>query len=143
MRHALTALLFLATLASARAETVDGINYDMGTPPIVVTHHAMAQRFSRLIRFYQPGIMGVNNQGMVAIRPGIGDKLTLAQRQIAEKLIDAENHDRDSMAQAVADANGRRDAMSRIRAQLTRRWQGEMRAGWWIQNDQGEWVKKP
>lgn len=143
MKHVLTALLILGTLVSARAETVDGINYDMGTPPIVVTHHAMAQRVSRLIRFYEPGIIGVDNKGMVAIRPGAGDKLTLAQRQIAEKLIDAENHDRDSMVLAVADANGRRDAMPRIREQLTRRRQAEMRSGWWIQNDQGEWVRKP
>lgn len=142
MKSALSVLLFLAALASAQAETIAGINYDMGTPPIIVTHHAMAQRFSRLIRFYEPGIMGVNNQGMVAIRPGAGDKLTLTQRQIAEKLIDAENHDRDSMALAVADANGRRDAMPRIREQLTRHWQREMRSGWWIQNDQGEWGRK-
>ncbi|QDX82624.1 hypothetical protein B9N43_16125 [Denitratisoma sp. DHT3] len=143
MKFALTVLLSAATLSTAWAETIDGINYDMGTPPIVVTHHAMGQRFSRLVRFYEAGIIGVDNKGMVAIHPGADQHLTLPQRQIAEKLIDAENHDRESMAMAIADGNGKRDAIPVIRVHLKDRWQKEMKSGWWIQDDKGEWLKKP
>jgi hypothetical protein len=143
MRFPLVVLLSTVVFSSAWAETIDGINYDMGTPPIVVTHHAMGQRLSRLVRFYEPGIMGVNNQGLVEIRPGSGKKLTLAQRQIAEKLIDAENHDRESLVMAIADGNGKREAMPIVRQQLKKRWQHEMKSGWWIQDDNGVWVQKP
>ncbi len=95
--------LFLAMPLWAAAESIP-INLDIGTPPVVIVKHSLAQRSSRLVRFYDAGIIGLAYDGMVRIRDD--SHLTLAQRQIAEKLIDNENPDRNSLIYAIAEAHG-------------------------------------
>jgi hypothetical protein len=97
------------------------INLDIGTPPVVVVKHSLAQRASRLVRFYDAGIIGLGYDGMVKMRDG--SRLNLAQRQIAEKLIDNENPDRNSLIFAIAEAQGGQAWEPAARAAQVRRWQ--------------------
>jgi len=110
----LLACLALPALAadSARDATQPPINLDIGTPTVIVVKHSLAQRTSRLVRrFTKPARSGLGADGFIYLRDGV--KLSLAKRQIAEKLIDVENLERKALVQALADSNGRRNDEAR------------------------------
>ncbi|WP_300454074.1 DUF1318 domain-containing protein [Accumulibacter sp.] len=134
-------LFLLLSLPLAAAPTSDQINLDIGTPPVVIVKHSLAQRASRLVRFYEAGVIGLGYDGMVKLRDG--SRLTLAQRQIAEKLIDNENPDRNSLIYALAEAQGGQAAEPAARAAQVRRWKEQFRSGWWVEDAGGRWSQKP
>lgn len=140
MKRFLLLFAFLS-LPVAAAPTSDQINLDIGTPPVIIVKHTLAQRSSRLVRFYEVGIIGLGNDGMIKIRDG--SRLNLAQRQIAEKLIDQENPDRNSLIYAIAEAHGGQDAEPAVREAQIKRWQVQFHSGWWIEDAQGNWIQKP
>lgn len=118
-------------------------NLDISTPMTVVIHHAWQQRQSRLVKFYEPGAIGLKANGDIALREGF--KLTLPQRQTAEKLIDADNSDRQAWVASIADAHKRRDAaaVTEVRAMMNKRWHSQWKSGWYVQDEKGGWAKKP
>ena len=61
MKRLLVLLVLFAflSLPVTAAPTSDQINLDIGTPPVVVVKHSLAQRASRLVRFYDAGIIGL------------------------------------------------------------------------------------
>ncbi|MDK9702253.1 MAG: YdbL family protein [Sulfuritalea sp.] len=145
-------VLLLACLALpvAAAESVKdaakdaakpAINLDIGTPPVIVVKHSLAQRSSRLIRFYEAGEIGLGHDGFIYLRDN--SRMTLAKRQIAEKLIDAENPERKALIQALADSNGRRDAEPEILGLMRERWHQQWKSGWWLRDAEGKWSRKP
>jgi len=140
MKYTLILLAFLAIPATA-APTSSEINLDIGTPPVMVAKHTLAQRSSRLIRFYEAGVIGLGDDGMIKIHDG--SRLTLTQRQIAEKLIDQENPERNSLIYAIAEAHGGKEAQPAVRAAQIKRWKEQFHSGWWMEDAQGNWYKKP
>ena len=140
MKYTLILLAFLAIPATA-APTSSEINLDIGTPPVMVAKHTLAQRSSRLIRFYEAGVIGLGDDGMIKIHDG--SRLTLTQRQIAEKLIDQENPERNSLIYAIAEAHGGTEAQPAVRAAQIQRWKDQFHSGWWMEDAQGNWYKKP
>lgn len=143
MKRLLVLLVLFAflSLPVTAAPTSDQINLDIGTPPVVVVKHSLAQRASRLVRFYDAGIIGLGYDGMVKLRDG--SRLTLPQRQIAEKLIDNENPDRNSLIYALAEAHGGQSTEPAARQAQIRRWHEQFRSGWWVEDAQGNWSRKP
>ena len=136
------ACIALLPMPSLAAEPVkEAINLDIGTPPVIVVKHALAQRTSRLIRFYEAGEIGLGVDGMIYLRDG--SRMTLAKRQIAEKLIDNENQERKALIQALADSNGRRGDESEVWTLQRARWQQQWKSGWWLRDAQGHWTRKP
>jgi hypothetical protein len=131
----------VAAAEPAREAAKPPINLDIGTPPVVVVKHALAQRTSRLVRFYEAGEIGLGHDGFIYLRDGV--KLNLAKRQIAEKLIDTENEERKALIQALADSNHRRDAEPEIWELMRERWNKQWKSGWWLRDAQGKWSKKP
>ena len=134
-------LLSCLSIPVAAAPGSSEINLDIGTPPVMVAKHTLAQRSSRLIRFYEAGVIGLGDDGMVKIHDG--SRLTLTQRQIAEKLIDQENPERNSLIYAIAEAHGGKEAQPAVRAAQIKRWKDQFHSGWWIEDAQGNWYKKP
>ena len=120
-------LLALLSLPAAAAPASDQINLDIGTPPVVVVKHSLAQRASRLVRFYEVGIIGLGYDGMVKLRDG--SRLTLPQRQIAEKLIDNENPDRNSLIYALAEGQGGKALEPAAREAQVKRWKEQFHSG--------------
>ena len=140
MKRFLVVFAFFSFQAAA-VPSSDEINLDIGTPPVVVVKHSLAQRSSRLIRFYEAGIIGLGNDGMIRMRDD--SHLTLTQRQIAEKLIDQENPERNSLIYAIAEAQGGKAAQPAAREAQVKRWKEQFHSGWWIQDAQGNWSRKP
>ena len=140
MKRLLLLLAFLA-LPAAAAPSPDQVNLDLGTPPVVIVKHSLAQRASRLVRFYDAGIIGLGADGMVKLRDP--SRLNLAQRQIAEKLIDNENPDRNSLIYALAEGHGGQGWEPAVRAAQIQRWKAQWHSGWWVEDAQGRWSIKP
>ena len=142
----LVLLLACLALPVSAADTVKGtappaINLDIGTPPVVITKHALAQRASRLIRFYEAGEIGLGSDGLIYLREGA--KFKLVKQQIAEKLIDAENAERKTLVFAIADGNGQRDAQPKVWEMMRERWHQQWKSGWWLRDAEGKWSRKP
>jgi uncharacterized protein YdbL (DUF1318 family) len=68
--------------------------------------------------------------------------MTLARRQIAEKLIDVDNLERKALIQALADANGRRNDEAEVWALQRARWHEQWKSGWWLRDADGKWSRK-
>jgi len=141
-------ILLLACLALPVAATETAappakpaINLDIGTPPVVITKHSIAQRTSRLIRFYEAGEIGLGQDGLIYLRDGV--KFNLVKQQIAEKLIDAENAERKTLVFAIADGNGQRDAQPLVWEMMRERWYQQWKSGWWLRSADGKWSRKP
>lgn len=140
-------VLLLACLALPAIDTMaaepakPAINLDIGTPPVVVVKHSIAQRTSRLVRFYEAGEIGLGQDGFIYLRDGV--KMNLAKRQVAEKLIDIENQERRALVQALADSNHRRDAEPEIWELMRARWNQQWKSGWWLRDAAGKWGRKP
>ena len=127
--------------AGAAEATLPPINLDIGTPPVVVVKHALAQRTSRLVRFYEAGEIGLGQDGLIYLREGA--KMKLVKQQIAEKLIDAENQERRALIQALADSNGRRNDEAAVWELQRARWLQQWKSGWWLRDASGAWSRKP
>jgi hypothetical protein len=136
----LACLALPVAAAPAKDATPPAINLDIGTPPVVITKHALAQRASRLIRFYEAGEIGLGSDGLIYLRDGV--KFKLVKQQIAEKLIDAENAERKTLVFAIADGNGQRDAQPRVWEMMRERWHQQWKSGWWLRDADGKWTKK-
>ncbi len=141
MKYILILLFACLAVPAAAGPTASEINLDIGTPPVMVAKHTLAQRSSRLVRFYEAGVIGLGNDGMIKIHDG--SRLTLTQRQIAEKLIDQENPERNSLIYAIAEAHGGKEAQPAVRAAQIKRWQDQFHSGWWMEDAQGNWYRKP
>lgn len=138
----LLACLTLPAIDTMAAEPAKpAINLDIGTPPVVVVKHSIAQRTSRLVRFYEAGEIGLGQDGFIYLRDGV--KMNLAKRQVAEKLIDIENQERRALVQALADSNHRRDAEPEIWELMRARWNQQWKSGWWLRDAAGKWSRKP
>ena len=140
---ALLAALTLPVVAAepAKDATKPPINLDIGAPTVVIVKHSLAQRTSRLVRFYEAGEIGLGQDGLNYLRDS--SKMTLAKRQIAEKLIEAENEERKALIQALADSNHRRDAEPEIWELMRERWHKQWKSGWWLRDAEGKWSRKP
>ncbi len=143
-------LLALAATAAFVAQThaaqpaPNQINLDIGTPPVIVMKHALAQRQSRLARFYETGIMGLDIHGMVRIRDE--ERLSrqhISVQQAAGKLIDQENPDRMSLIYAIAEAHGGKEAIPVVSEMMAKYWRDQFKSGWWLQDEKGNWQQKP
>lgn len=141
MKYILILLFACLAVPAAAGPPASEINLDIGTPPVMVAKHTLAQRSSRLVRFYEAGVIGLGNDGMIKIHDG--SRLTLTQRQIAEKLIDQENPERNSLIYAIAEAHGGKEAQPAVRAAQIKRWQDQFHSGWWMEDAQGNWYRKP
>ncbi|EXI79859.1 MAG: hypothetical protein AW10_02156 [Candidatus Accumulibacter appositus] len=136
-------LLLVAFLSQplAAAPPSEEINLDIGTPPVIMVKHTLAQRSSRLVYFLDPGIIGLGYDGMIKLRDA--SRLNLPQLQIVGKLIDQENPDRNSLIYAIAEGHGGQQYEPAVRAAQIERWKAQFHSGWWIEDEQGNWSKKP
>lgn len=117
------------------------INLDIGTPPVVVVKHSLAQRSSRLVRFYDAGIIGLGYDGMVKMRDDEAG-------QPAAKANCGEAHRQREPGPQFADLRPRRSARRQgLRTGGARgwvkRWKEQFHSGWWIEDAQGKWSLKP
>ena len=92
--------------------------------------------------FFNTGKLGEKVDGSLDIRSEEG--LTLQERARLRRLANDENKDRGDLYAEVASAlnipDGQIDRIARIFGQ---KWIEKARPGWWIQRNDGSWIRKP
>jgi uncharacterized protein len=115
-------------------------NLEINTPAIAALRSSMQQRHGQLAPFYANGAVGLTRDGNIAMRDA--GAVPLAQRQLVNSLIAAENQDRAALYREIARANGHPEWERDIRATFAQRWIGRAQPGWYYQDAAGIWVRK-
>lgn len=113
-------------------------NLSVNTSEITNLRSAMQSRFSALKPFYANGLVGIKSDGFIVTRGSI----PLRDRNKVNKLIAAENADRQRLYQAIANANGHPEWSAQIKSTFAARWAGNAQSGWWYQSSNGNWKQK-
>jgi uncharacterized protein YdbL (DUF1318 family) len=99
----------------------------------------MENRFASLQPLYAAGTIGIQTDGSLAIRDAAN--VPLKDRNQVNKLVAAENADRQKLYQAIANANGHPDWAGQIKSTFAARWISNAQSGWWYQSA-GTWKQK-
>jgi uncharacterized protein len=123
-------------ISSAQA---DEANLSIDSPEIRHLTASMQGRFSALQGFYTSGAVGIKSDGLLVVRDAAS--VALKDRNQVNKLVAAENADRQALYQAIANANGHPDWVTQIKSTFAARWVSNAQAGWWYQAA-GVWKQK-
>ena len=117
------------------------VDLDVSTPAIRGLRASMASRFPQLKPLYDKGALGEANNGLVAVRdPGA---LGLRERADLSRLVDQENADRRALYSEIIKANNLDPGtLGEVQRLFANSWRDKSAPGWWIQRDDGQWVKK-
>jgi len=116
-------------------------NIDITTPNIRALKASLKESFKDLRPLFDKGVIGETNDGRVDIRSTEG--LNLQEKAKVNRLVKAENSDREALYVEIAKANDLPPAdVPKIAEIFANSWRKDANKGWWIQKDNGEWVKK-
>jgi uncharacterized protein YdbL (DUF1318 family) len=114
---------------------------NVSTPAIRALKEAMKNRFPALKPYYEGGNVGETNKGMVEVRDESG--LNLQAKAALRNLVKDENGDRTKLYAEVAKAlNIEASQIERIQKIFAENWIKSAAAGWWVQKEDGAWIKK-
>ncbi len=113
-------------------------NLSVDTPEIRRIRASMQGRFADLKPFYDQGLIGIKADGLLTVKGSV----PLKDRNKVNKLVAAENAERNKLYQAIANANGHPDWVRQIKETFAARWVGNARSGWWYQTSNGSWKQK-
>jgi uncharacterized protein len=117
----------------------DEANLNIDSPDIRQLRATMESRFAALQPFYAAGFIGIQGDGFLAVRDAAS--VPLKDRNQVNKLVAAENADRQSLYQAIANANGHPEWATQIKSTFAARWVSNAQPGWWYQSS-GSWAQK-
>ena len=113
----------------------------ISTPKIRALKQALTDKEPLLQPFFEKGNIGEANDGFVQIRSE--DDLSLKEKANVRRLTKDVNNDRENLYAEVARAlNIEKSQILRIQKIFAKRWIENSRPGWWIQKDDGEWIRK-
>ena len=115
-------------------------NISIQSPAIRAIRASMEARFKQLEPYYQNGSVGMTADGHVKVIDL--NAVPLPKRKTVNKLVAAENSERDRLYKEIAKANGHPEWEAEIRNTFARRWVDNAPAGWMYQDAGGDWVKK-
>jgi uncharacterized protein YdbL (DUF1318 family) len=125
----------LVPAAYAQQETT------VSNPAIRALKESIKQRFPALKPHYDAGQLGENNNGLVEVRDD--SQLNLKDKAALRSLVNEENGDRTKLYAEVARAlNIDSSQVERVQKIFAQSWINNAPAGWWVQKENGDWVKK-
>lgn len=113
---------------------------NVSTPEIRAIKEAMKQRKSALQPLLQGGQIGLNADGLLAIRDLAG--LDLRSRGQAKRLVGEENSDRLRLYREIARANDFPDKVDEVKSVFADSWRQQAPGGWYLQDASGAWQRK-
>jgi len=113
----------------------------VSTPAIRALKEAMKNRFPALKPYFDGGNVGETNKGLLEVRDEAG--LNLQAKAALRNMVKDENGDRTKLYAEVAKAlNIEASQIERIQKIFAESWIKAAAPGWWIQQEDGAWVKK-
>lgn len=126
-------------LRNAYAQGEEAIR--INTPEANRLKSAMKRRNSTISQFKDKGAIGEDNEGLLSSRDI--QNLPLPDRAKAKQTISQENSDRMNLYREILKANNYpHSKLKEIQKIFAKSWQMNARSGWWIQKEDGSWVKK-
>jgi len=117
------------------------IDIEVSTPAIRALKDSMKERFPQLKPFYDKGNIGESNVGLLETRDLTG--LNLKEKADLSRLVELENKDRKALYTEIMKANKfGPEVLPQIQKIFANSWREKSHSGWWIQNDEGQWIKK-
>lgn len=130
-----TASFSFVPAAYAQEET------NVSNPAIRALKEAIADHLASMIPSFGAGNIGLTNKGLIEIRDEAG--LNLQAKAALRKLVKEDNGDRMKLYGEVAKAlNIEASQIERIQKIFAENWIKGAKAGWWVQQEDGNWVKK-
>jgi len=117
----------------------DEANLAIDSAEIRQLRAAMESRYPSLQPLYAAGYIGILADGLLAVRDS--GSVPLKDRNQVNKLVAAENADRQNLYQAIANANGHPEWAAQIKSTFAARWVSNAQPGWWYQSS-GSWKQK-
>jgi len=128
----------LILVSDAQAQEAD---INVSNPAIRALKDSIKERSAAIMPFMDRGNIGIAQDGLLAVRST--DGLNLKERADSKQLVDAENRDRENLYAEIAKANGiPKESIPKIKSIFAKSWLDQARAGWWIQDGQGNWKRK-
>jgi uncharacterized protein len=127
-------LEFIVPSAHAQADL------NIETPVVKQITQSMQARHGQLEKYYASGAIGLTRDGLVEIRDQ--NLIPLPERNATRKLVADENADRANLYREIASANGHPEWETDIRKTFAERWVERASAGWYVQDEKGQWAKK-
>jgi uncharacterized protein len=113
----------------------------VSNPAIRALKEAIAGHLAQLMPSFAAGNVGLTNKGLVEIRDEAG--LNLQAKAALRKLVKEDNGDRMKLYAEVAKAlNIEASQIARIQKIFAENWIKNAKPGWWIQQEDGAWIKK-
>jgi uncharacterized protein YdbL (DUF1318 family) len=113
----------------------------VSTPKVRALKQSLKDKEPLLRPFFDQGNIGEANDGYIQIRSE--DNLSLKDKADLRRLTKEVNSDRESLYAEVAKAlNIEASQIPRIQKIFAQSWIENSRPGWWIQNDDGDWIRK-
>ena len=137
-------LIFFSAVSGAVSLQVDETEVaapEITNPAIRRIIQSRAARVRQLNRYKTSGAVGENNRAQVEVRQL--DPLSLQERAAVQKLVRAENADRERMFHEIAAAKGvDLSQLPQIRETYAQALQEAAKRGDWIQIPDGSWKQK-
>lgn len=99
----------------------------------------MQARHTQLLPFYHAGVIGLTQEGLIAVRDA--STVALPQRATLAGLVKDENQDRQQLYAGIAQANGHAEWAGEIQRTFAQRWVDKAQAGWYLLLN-GQWQQK-
>ncbi len=113
---------------------------NVSTPEIRAIRDAMKDRAGSLFPYLDNGQVGIGQNGLIKVRAT--DGLDLRARGEVNRLVAAENRDRQRLYTEIAQANGFADKSEEVQAIFADSWRDQAANGWFIEKKDGSWAKK-
>ena len=122
------------------AQAADQPDFNVNTPEIRKLQASMKKRNKSLLPHYESGGIGFTSDALVGTHDS--SSIPLRDRNKVKKLLAAENKDRESLYQAIANANGHPEWETDVRNTFAKKWVERASAGWWYQTSKKNWKQK-
>ena len=124
--------------AEAQAAAVD---VNVSTPAIRNIRASLANRFPQLQPLYAKGAIGETNTGLIAARDA--GALSLKEKADLNRLVEQENADRQALYAEIIRANSLAPGqLGEVQRLFANSWRDKSAAGWWVQQNNGQWGRK-
>lgn len=131
-----TRMLALISPAEAHAQEAT----EVSNAAIRGLKEQIAQRHEQLLPYYEQGVVGITNVGLLQVLDTGG--LQLNKVAAVKRLVQADNSDRATLYKEVAKALDVPDQVARVQGIFADKWRDKAGKGWMIQNDAGQWGAK-
>ena len=140
-KSSLPLLFRFVRVGASEAQAGAAMDLNVSTPAIRALKTSMASRFPQLQPFCAKGTIGETSTGLVALRDAAA--LSLQEKAQVTRLVEQENADRQALYAEIIKANNLDSGrMSELQRLFANSWREKSSPGWWIQQDNGTWVKK-